>query len=656
MWYFMFLENIIQLDIAAIIIMLLLIGSIIMKKLYTLGSSRIFVFIIIITMLTTIFDILSVVFFNEPYPLENVYKNIGITFNTLYYIFRNLMIFLFAIYLLQLTDSMKKILKSPLLSIILFLPIIIVIGLIISNPFTHLIFDVEIENDRFEYVTGTLFFVPYVITVVYFVIGFINIFKYSYYFTRYQIIALVSIAPITIISLILQFILTKTNIVQNNILLEMFTSVLSMILITTSIETALELIDNKTSFLSFKQFNKILKRTINTKSDLNIIIIKISNYSDIYNKLSYEMAENYVKNLANVIKKKAKTLKGKVFYIDEGLYSIVVDKEVEIKSFAQIIDTLIVNFNENNIVPTSRLCVISLPEDFDDLEQFVKFIRNYYNKFKFNNNIVYYSELSKDREFKIKNDIDIILDNAFNNKSFEVYYQPIYDIRKKSFTKIEALVRLNDKDYGFIEPFYFIKYAELANKIDKIDLFVIEEAIKFIASPQFKELKLESININISISECVNLTLYNNVVKLIDFYKIDPSHLNLEVVEGNDLLNHEAIYNTILEFKKIGIHFALDNYGIGYSNIANFSKTPLSTVKIDKVLFENINEVGVDSILNNTIDLIRSLGRKIVFEGVETKEKQEMLSKYDCDYVQGFYYSKPIKKEELIEFLRKNNR
>lgn len=647
----MILESIFMLDIAALIIIFILIGSIIMKKLYKLKSSKIFLFIIFLTVITIIFDILSELFFNDQYPATIFYKNLSEVFNTLYYVFRNIMIVSFIIYLLSLTDSLDYYFKKPLYIILISLPILISLGFILTNPLHNLIFDIELKDGRYDYSTGKLFIIPYVVTAIYFIIGFINIFRYSYYFTKYQLLALVSIVPITAIALVMQYALTKLDIIKNNILIEMFASVLAMILITTSTETAAELIDSRTGFLPYKQFYKRLSRSIKSKFHLKIYLINLYNYYEIFNKLDFDNSNLFIKELSNNISRLVKEMNGNVYSIDEGLYVVMLDEKYNNDDTALSIETEIVNYNKLGVGVNSKICVISLPDDFKDMQELLKFMRNFKANLVFNDDIVYYNEIKNDKDFNIKNNIDVILDRAFINNNFIVYYQPIFDIKMNKYTTLEALVRLNDSEYGFIEPRLFIKYAESNNKIEKIDLVVIEEAAKFISSSEFKNLGIESININISILDCMNSYFYDNVVNIVNKYNIEPKTICFEIVEGNELINRDLVLKTINKFKEFGVNFILDNYGIGYSNIANFSKMPLETVKIDKSLIEE--KANKDVILSNTIELIKSLKRKIVFEGIETSKKNDIVSKYD-EYAQGYYYCKPIPKDELIKFLERN--
>lgn len=652
----MILEYIILLDVASICIMLLLIASIVIKKLYTLRSSKIFIALIILSIVTCIFDILSVRFFDEPFPVLEVFKYIGFIFNSAYYICRTTSIVFYTVYILELTDSLKNVLKKPLLFILIFSPILVCYSFEIINIFNHMVFDVGIQNGRYYFTTGNIYSILlYVIPSLYFILCSYVTIKYRYYFNKAQIISIFSIIPLSIISFIFQFVSKTTDFPKNSVILvELFATTLGMVLITSTIESASELVDTNTGLISFKRFNKVISRKLTAKANFSIILVEISNFYKIQNKLNYTAAKEYVKDISLVLKKMAKQLSANAYSIDDGLFAIAMDSS-DVPFYSAIsINEALKKVYRKEFVPETKTCIICLPDDINDRDSLVKFVRNFHTKFNFNNQIVYYRELKNDKSFIINNNIDIILNEAFKNNEFEVYYQPIYDIKNKSFTSCEALIRLNSKEFGFIEPIYFINYAEISGKIYDIDSFVVEEVIKFVASQDFYDTGMEFVNINISIANCLNLNLYNKVVELIKKYEISPSQLHFELVEGNDLVNHEKIHETINEFKKIGILFSLDNYGTGYSNIDHFTKAPIDTVKLDKALVDNSKNQGMDYVLANTINLIKSLGRKIVVEGIETKDNLDDFLKYDCDYIQGYYYSRPICKNELLEFIKRN--
>ena len=650
------LENILLLDYASIAILVILIGTILLKKLYTLTSTKIFVILMFLTLISTIFDIFSVVFFDPKYEPREIYMHVSFAFNCLYYFSRIVTTLVFGIYFYRLTDSIKTLVKSKVYMAFFFSPGLIALILIATNPFHHLIFDIALnEHGNLIYAAGILTPIVYAIVVYYFVLGIINVVRFKYYFNPSQYISLLSIIPLTIIATLFQFLSKQSHLGGNDIILvEMFSTTLSMILITSTIESATELIDPKTTLTSFKQLKKRINKTINEKIKINVFLIDITNFSDIFNKLNSVEADNYIKETCDKLKRKGKSIYCDTYFVDHGLYAVFTNKELKLDKLAQIFIREIKKSGRKEYIPKVKMCIINLPNDFDDVNNILKFMRNFHTKFNFKNEVTYYNDLKNDRDFIITNNIEKILDNALMHNEFIIEYQPIYNIKKQKFTSAEALVRLQTREYDVIEPKYFIEYAEMSGKLIDIDLFVIEEVMYFISKIDFNTLGLETINVNISIVDCLDLSFYDKVKDLLNKYRINPNFINFEIMEGSDSMDHDLICETITKFKNVGINFMLDNYGIGYSNIKNFYKAPLNAVKIDRSLVNN-NTSNMNYVLTNTFNIIKSLDRQIFVAGVENEAKVKEFIDYKTDYIQGYYYSKPIAKYEFLEFIKKNN-
>ena len=411
----MFLEYVVLLDYASIAIMVLLIASIIIKKLYTLKSSKIFIALTIMAIFTCVFDILSVRFFNEPYPLEDIYKDIGFAFNSIYYFFRTSTIIVYSIYILQLTDSLKYVLKKPLLLIIGLLPIFICFVFEAINPFTRIIFDVAIKDGRYYFTTESFVSILlYVIPSLYFAVSIFVVIKFKYYFNNAQIVSIISIIPLSIISFIFQFISKTTDFGKNNVILvELFATTLAMVLITSTIESAPELIDSTTGLISFKRFKKILTRSFNSKHSISVLLIDITNFYKIKNKLNYEASRDYIKNISSVFNKKTKQYNGQAYSIDDGLYAITFEYANDITNIANDINNSINKENRKEFILETNICIVDLNNDFENYDSFIKFVRNFHTRFNYNKQITIYSDLKNDKSFIIKNNIDIILDEAF---------------------------------------------------------------------------------------------------------------------------------------------------------------------------------------------------------------------------------------------------
>mgnify|MGYP000556151205 FL=1 len=252
-------------------------------------------------------------------------------------------------------------------------------------------------------------------------------------------------------------------------------------------------------------------------------------------------------------------------------------------------------------------------------------------------------------------DVDDIIERAFANHSFHVYYQPIYSIEKNKFVSAEALLRLIDEKEGFISPEVFIPAAEKSGAIHKIGDFVMEEVCKFIASDEYKKLGLEYIEVNLSALQCVQDQLADRLMAIMEEYGIDPEQINFEITETAGLANYDVLLRNMKNLISHGVTFSMDDYGTGFSTANYLITLPTDIVKIDKsILWPAMENQEAFVILRHTVEMLSSLNKKIVVEGVENAEMAKLLIDMNCDYLQGYYYSKPVQEEDYIAFLEKN--
>ena len=215
-------------------------------------------------------------------------------------------------------------------------------------------------------------------------------------------------------------------------------------------------------------------------------------------------------------------------------------------------------------------------------------------------------------------EIDTIIDHALANHKFNVYYQPIYSVTEQRFNSAEALLRLNDDKYGFISPELFIPAAEKSGAIHKIGAYVLEEVCSFIASDEYKSLGLDYIEINLSVSQCMQNNLANEVLDTLNKYHVSTDQINLEITETAASDSQKIMNENLDILNKAGVHFSLDDFGTGYSNIKRIASLPLDIIKLDKSFTKLEENPKLQIILQNTINMIKDMDMKIVVEGVET--------------------------------------
>ena len=195
-------------------------------------------------------------------------------------------------------------------------------------------------------------------------------------------------------------------------------------------------------------------------------------------------------------------------------------------------------------------------------------------------------EIFGQKQFMLMSKLDDIIERAYVNHKFQVYYQPIYSIKQKRFVSAEALLRLIDDEYGFVSPELFIPAAEKSGAIYKIGDYVTEEVCRFIASEEYKTLGLDYIEINLSAAQCAQDELVENTLTMLKKYGVSPDSINLEITETAAAESHSAMERNMQKLSESGISFSLDDYGTGYSNIKRVVSLPLKIVKLDKAFVD----------------------------------------------------------------------
>jgi len=255
--------------------------------------------------------------------------------------------------------------------------------------------------------------------------------------------------------------------------------------------------------------------------------------------------------------------------------------------------------------------------------------------------------------------IERLIDKALKNKSFEVYYQPIWNSNEGRFTSAEALCRLIDSEYGVIPPDEFIPVAERNGSILDIGLSVFEEVCRSYQEERLKMLGIEYVEVNLSVVQCLSKNLMRSFDEILNKYQLSAERINLEITESATTENQKVLYDTIEVLKNSKFSFSLDDYGTGYSNISYMYEMPFSIIKIDKsILWKAKDPVSGESekngyiYLENTVRMLKEMGYSVLVEGVETVEQKMLLEELGCDYQQGYYFSKPVQKQVFTDFIK----
>lgn len=245
------------------------------------------------------------------------------------------------------------------------------------------------------------------------------------------------------------------------------------------------------------------------------------------------------------------------------------------------------------------------------------------------------------------------LQNAIKNDTVKVYYQPVLLTATGTFDTAEALLRVKDENDNQISPEEFVPVAEENGLMDDLSWVAFEHACKLLKSGKIPTLR--SINVNLTMPQLMQRDLKERMMRLINKYELDISQLKLEVTEQALAESGEIVMDTMREMSNEGFAFLLDDFGTGYSNFQSIIKFPFAAIKLDKTLISGIADDSRSQITADTlIPFFHELGHYVVAEGVETEEQAQQALQYGADFIQGFYYAKPMPSEDLIEWYEEN--
>lgn len=248
------------------------------------------------------------------------------------------------------------------------------------------------------------------------------------------------------------------------------------------------------------------------------------------------------------------------------------------------------------------------------------------------------------------------LRHAVDNKLLHMAFQPKINIKTNTLAGVEALIRWNDPELGFVSPGQFIPLAEEIGLINKISEFVLEACCKQHASWRIMGIKPINIALNLPPSTLAESDIVEKIHKQLAFYHIEPRYIELEITEETFLDGGDQCQKNLNTLHENGFRVAIDDFGTGYSCLSYLIDLPVSTLKIDGSFIRKIGTSPQnDGIVNAIMTLGHGLGLDVVAECVETDEQLAFLTQNGCDIIQGYYFSKPLTPDELVEYAKKFN-
>ena len=246
------------------------------------------------------------------------------------------------------------------------------------------------------------------------------------------------------------------------------------------------------------------------------------------------------------------------------------------------------------------------------------------------------------------------LRRAIDREELRVHYQPIVSLDSGQLAGFEALVRWQHPERGFINPSDFIPLAEDTGLIVPLGLWVLRRACEQLSQWQWQSAANRSLfmSVNLSGKQVARPKLVSEIRQVLEETRIDPKYLKLEITESAVMENAETAVQLLRRLKALGVQLSIDDFGTGYSSLGYLHRFPVNTLKIDRSFVGRIGEAAENiEIVRTIISLAENMGMEVVAEGVETLSQLAQLRKLNCQYGQGYLFSRPVDAESVSTWI-----
>ena len=513
--------------------------------------------------------------------------------------------------------------------------------LAITNPFTQWVYYLD-ENNIFRrnWAEGLI----YLAAAFFFAMG-------LYYLTTTwralnvkRRMGIIMFASITLVGIVLQLVISELRV-------EVFAEALGLTGIMMIVENEDDRLDNETGLYNRQAFLMDLESYFINKVSLHAISIRIITPDIISRKrgVDRELVEKKVAEFLESVHERYN-----IYRIGRRTFVLLVFKksDEETLSLAKTIDARFERpwqLKDALVMLSSSILIADIPRQLNSLNDAVYMFDTAKPHIDTHKSILAGDDINSIlRESAIEKSIS----NGLAEGKFEVFYQPTYTIDGK-LHGAEALVRLHDDELGLIFPDEFIPVAENIGLIDAVDDYVLLDVCNMISSEKLFDTTIDCINVNLSVVQFMKPDFVEHVNGIVEQIGVNKKLINFEVTESIYASSYEILSSKIGKLQVDGFLFSMDDYGTGYSNMRALASMDLDCIKIDKsILWEaEKSELGM-IILESSIRMIRQMNKAILVEGVETAEQLELLKKLGVDYLQGYYFSKPVPKDKFLEIVR----
>lgn len=413
----------------------------------------------------------------------------------------------------------------------------------------------------------------------------------------------------------------------------------------------LALHDPLTNLPNRRNFIEVLNNRLNSHKSGAVVLLDLDNFKAINDTLGHVFGDKVLQSIADRLESISHdNIFVSRFGGDEFLILIDDSENNDIDYYVSTIYELFkekFNVDNNDIEINSSMGITIFPDDSLNVNQLImnSDLALYTVKNLSKNGYKYFDETMKEHLLK-RSYIEVILKDALENDGFKLVYQPQVSLKNGSIYGYEALIRLTKHN---VSPADFINIAEESGLIIPIGRIVTRDAILQLNNWKKNNIELKPIAINFSAHQLHDNQYINFLSNLLKDYDIEPKYIEIEITESIFLENKNATLSFLKELRNMGVKIAIDDFGTGYSSLSYLTFLPVDKIKLDKSLNDRFLELDNIKVMDSLISLAHSLNLCVVAEGIELIDQVNKLKIGRCDYIQGYYFSRPIESNFITQ-------
>lgn len=404
-----------------------------------------------------------------------------------------------------------------------------------------------------------------------------------------------------------------------------------------------------------------LKKAKRQKEQLAVLFIDLDRFKEINDSLGHTIGDRVLIAIAERLRDNLRDV-DTIARLGGDEFTLILEEMNDVVQIDEIATKLVLviqkpmQIDEHQLYVTCSIGISLYPIDGEDGHSLLRNADSamYKAKEEGRNSYQYYTQELTERAYA-RISLESSLRRAIENKEFIVYYQPQIDGRDDTLIGMEALVRWLHPVEGLIFPNRFIPVAEETGLILAIDALVMNSAMKQIVQWRLEGLNPGVLSLNLAMKQLWQDHFVETIQSMLDETGCRAEWIEFEVTEGEIMKNPEKAIGILKRLHNMGITLAIDDFGTGYSSLSYLKRLPLDILKIDQSFIKGLPDNSEDiAIVRSTIALAKSMGMRVIAEGVETREQKDFLVENGCAHIQGYFYARPISVSEMDDRLRQS--